>query len=385
MDERPADELPVDERWSDDDRRAMARALALAARGDWRTRPNPKVGAVVVRGGEVLGEGWHAQAGGPHAEAAALGDVAARGGDARGATVYVTLEPCGPFPGKRTPPCVEALLAAGVARVVVAQEDPHPPVAGRSLARLRAAGVAVEVGLLEREARRLNGPWNAWPRLGRPYVTAKWAMSLDGKIAARTGDSRWISGPESRRRAHALRGEVDAVIAGIGTVLQDDPLLTRRDAPGGDPLRVVVDSRGRLPVTSRLATTARDGPVLLATTAAAPAERLRALEALGVEVVALPALDGRAEPAALLEALGARGVRHALLEGGGALTAALFERDLVDRVVCFVAPKVVGGDAAPGPVRGEGVDLVARARALEALEASPSGDDVMLVGHVHVL
>ncbi|MCO5166306.1 MAG: bifunctional diaminohydroxyphosphoribosylaminopyrimidine deaminase/5-amino-6-(5-phosphoribosylamino)uracil reductase RibD [Planctomycetes bacterium] len=375
--------MPDDEPWIEDDRRAMERALALAARGDWRTRPNPKVGAVVARGGEVLGEGWHAQAGGPHAEAAALREVAARGGDPRGATVYVTLEPCGPFPGKRTPPCVDALLAAGVARVVVAQEDPHPEVAGRSLERLRAAGVTVEVGLLEREARRLNGPWNAWPRLGRPYVTAKWAMSLDGKIAARTGDSRWISGAESRRRAHALRGEVDAVVAGIGTVLQDDPLLTRRDAPGGDPLRVVVDSRGRLPLEGRLARTAREQPVLLATTAAAPAERLRALAALGVEAATLPAdAAGRVDPAALVEALGARGVRHVLVEGGGALTAALFERDVVDRVVCFVAPKVLGGDAAPGPVRGLGVDLVARARALDALEASPSGEDVMITAYV---
>lgn len=369
--------------WTDDDRRAMARALELAARGDWRTLPNPRVGAVIVRDGRIVAEGWHVQAGGPHAEAAALADLAARGGDARGATMFVTLEPCGPFPGKRTPPCADALLAAGLARVVVAQPDPHPAIDGGSIARLRAAGVRVEVGLMEREARRLNGPWNTWARLRRPYVTAKWAMSLDGKIAARTGDARWISGPESRRRAHALRGEVDAVVVGIGTVLADDPLLTRRDAPGRDPLRVVVDSRARLPLGAKLVATAREHPVLLATTPAAPRERLGALEARGVEVVV--AGEGeRVDPAALLAALGERGARHVLLEGGGALTAAFFERDLVDRVVCFIAPKVVGGDDAPGPVRGLGVDLVARATPLEGLAAEPSGDDVMLVGHVHV-
>lgn len=361
----------------------MTRALELAARGDWRTAPNPRVGAVIVRDGEVVAEGWHVEAGGPHAEAAALRDLAARGLDARGATMFVTLEPCGPFPGKRTPPCVDALLAAGLARVVVAQTDPHPPVDGSSLARLRAAGVAVEVGLLEREARRLNGPWNTWARLGRPYVTAKWAMSLDGKIAARTGDARWISGPESRRRAHALRGEVDAVVVGLGTALADDPLLTRRDAPGRDPLRVVVDSQARLPLDRKLVLTAREQPVLVATTRAAARARVDALQGRGVEV--LVAGEGeRVDPAALLAALGARGARHVLLEGGGALTAAFFERDLVDRVVCFVAPKVIGGDAAPGPVRGQGVDLVARAAALEGLTAEPSGDDVMLVGHVHV-
>ncbi len=369
---------------ADDDRRAMARALELAARGDWRTAPNPRVGAVIVRDGRIVAEGWHVEAGGPHAEAAALADLAARGGDARGTTMFVTLEPCGPLPGKRTPPCADALLAAGVSRVVVAHPDPHAAIDGGSIARLRAAGVRVDVGLLEREARRLNGPWNTWARLGRPYVTAKWAMSLDGKIAARTGDARWISGPESRRRAHVLRGEVDAVVVGIGTALADDPLLTRRDAPGRDPLRVVVDSRARLPLDRKLVATARAQPVLVATTRAAPRAPLEALEARGVEV--LIAGEGeRVDPAALLAALGGRGVRHVLLEGGGELTAAFFERDLVDRVVCFVAPKVIGGDAAPGPVRGAGVDLGARAAALEGLVAEPSGDDVMLVGHVHVV
>lgn len=361
------------------DRAHMARALELAARGDWRVAPNPRVGCVIVRDGRVVAEGWHEAAGGPHAEAAAL---AALAGDARGATVYVTLEPCGPFPGKRTPPCADALLAARPARVVVAQADPHAGVAAAgSLDRLRAAGIAVETGLLEREARRLNGPFNKWHGRGLPYVTAKWAMSLDGKIAARTGDARWISGEASRRRAHALRGEVDAVVVGVQTALADDPLLTRRDAPGRDPLRVVVDSRARLPLASMLVRTAREQPLLVLT---APGAEASGLRAAGAEVLAVDAPGGRPSPAAVLAALAARDVRHVLLEGGGALTGAFFEAGCVDRVVAFVAPKVIGGDAAPGPVRGTGVDLVARAHALEGLVAATCGDDVVLEGHVNV-
>ncbi len=368
------------------DERHMARALALAARGDWRVAPNPRVGAVLSRGDEVLAEGFHAACGGPHAEAEALAALAARGLDARGATLTVTLEPCGPFPGKRTPPCVEALLAAGVARVVIARADPHPPVAGRSLERLRGAGVEVVTGVLEAEARRLTSAFAKWALHGTPHVTAKWAMSLDGRIAARTGDSRWITGPAARRDAHRLRGEVDAVAVGIGTALADDPELTRRDAPGGDPLRVVVDSSARLPLGSKLVASARDRPLLVAVAASAPAERVLALEAAGAAVERLGSSVGaeRVDPRALLAALARRGARTLLVEGGRQLLAAFFEAGCVDRVVAYVAPKVIGGDGAPGPVRGLGVDLVARARAVEGLTATTVGEDVALEGHVVV-
>lgn len=366
-----------------DDARWMARALELAARGDWRTRPNPRVGAVLVREGQLLAEGWHQVAGGPHAEAAALAALAAAGGDPREATLYLNLEPCGPFPGKRTPPCVEALLGARLARVVVAQEDPHPAVAGRSLARLRAAGVAVERGLLEREARRLNGPWNRALEGGLPWVTAKWAMSLDGKIAARGGDSRWISGEASRRRAHALRGEVDAVLVGSGTALADDPLLTRRDAPGGDPLRVVLDARGRLPQESRLVATAREHPLLVCAGPGASAEHLLELQARGAAVCALPpGPAGGLDLDALLRELRRREVRHLLVEGGSRVLGAFFAAGRVDQVVCFLAPKLLGGDAAPGPLGGAGVDAVARALPLEGLSAEPCGEDLVISGWV---
>lgn len=363
----------------------MARAVELAARGDWRTGRNPRVGAVLVRDGALLSEAWHEESGGAHAEAAALEALRAGGGDARGATLYVTLEPCGPFQGKRTPPCVEALLEAGLTRVVVAHSDPNPHVAGRSLERLRAAGVEVVSGVLERAARRLNGPFGKWMTLGVPYVTAKWAMSLDGKIAARGGDSRWISGPASRRRAHALRGEVEAVVIGSQTALQDDPLLTRRDAPGRDPLRVVVDGRARLPLDGQLLRTAAVHPLLVCVGEAVGVERLRALQERGAQTCVLPPDPrGGLDLEALLAELARRDVRHLLLEGGGRLCGAFLAQGLVDRVVCFLAPKLIGGDGAPGPFGGQGVDAVARALPLEGLTAEPCGEDLLISGYLRV-
>ena len=362
----------------------MGRALALAAEGDYRTAPNPKVGAVLVREGRVLAEGHHAQAGGPHAEAAAFAALRSAGTDARGATLYVTLEPCGPQAGKRTPPCVDAALAAGLARVVAATVDPHPEVAGRSLARLQAAGVQVEVGLLHGEARRLINPFTKWVTRHRPYGVAKWAMSLDGKIAAASGDSKWISSEASRRGVHVLRGEVDAVAVGIHTALVDDPLLTRRDMPGRDPLRVVFDARARLPLESRLVQTAREHALLVFVTAAAPADAVAALRGRDVEVVEVPAREGTVDPAAAFEQLAERDVRQVLIEGGGTLLASAFAEDLVDEVRCYVAPRILGGETAPGPVRGAGVARVADALSLVELTAEPSGPDVLLRGYVHV-
>lgn len=358
----------------------MTRALELAERGDYRTGTNPKVGAVIVRDGTLLGEGFHEVSGGPHAEANAF---AALSGDATGATLYVTLEPCAAIEGKRTPPCVDAVLASGVTRVVVATTDPHPEISGRSLAQLKEAGIAVERGLFEERSRRLNGPFAKWVTTGVPYVTAKWAMSLDGKIACASGDSQWISGAESRRDVHRLRGEVDAVVVGIGTALADDPRLTRRDVPGRDPLRVVVDSNARLPATSNLATSTSDHPVLVVTGNAPDAKRVSTLRALGVEVVAAGDQD-RADPAALLALLAARDVRHVLVEGGGTLLASFFAKDLVDRILCYMGPMVIGGDAAPSPVRGVGATSIADARTLAHISTRASGQDLLIEGHVRV-
>jgi diaminohydroxyphosphoribosylaminopyrimidine deaminase/5-amino-6-(5-phosphoribosylamino)uracil reductase len=341
----------------------MARALALAARAAGQTAPNPMVGAVLVQGDEVVGEGWHARAGAPHAEVVAL---EAAGPRARGATLYVNLEPCSHW--GRTPPCADALIAAGVARVVVAMEDPDPRVQGRGLERLRAAGVAVEVGEGRREAERLNRWYVTERRLGRPRVLYKWAATLDGAVATRTGDSRWISGEASRREVHRLRAELDAVLVGVGTVLADDPQLTVRLVPGRDPLRVVADRRARTPPTARVL------PALVCVGPEAPPDRVAALAARGCEVVEAPT------PAEILQVLDRRGCLGVLLEGGPRLAQAFWDAGLVDEVAAVLAPRVLGGGlpALPGP----GPSTLAGARRLEEVAVRQVGEDVWITGDV---
>jgi diaminohydroxyphosphoribosylaminopyrimidine deaminase/5-amino-6-(5-phosphoribosylamino)uracil reductase len=344
----------------------MLRALALAANGRGYVEPNPMVGAVVVRDRQIVGEGAHQRYGGPHAEIHAL---TAAGETARGATMYVTLEPCCHY-GK-TPPCTDAILKAGIARVVVALLDPFPAVSGKGLEQLRAAGVAVDVGLCEAEARWLNAPYLTLITQGRPYVIAKWAMSLDGKLATRTGDSKWISGEESRRRVHELRGRVDAIVVGIGTVLADDPLLTARPAGPRVATRVVLDGRGRLPVQCQLARTAGEAPLLVATGGAtAPA---------GGTVV-LPLENGRVSVAALLAELGRRRLTNVLVEGGAEVLGSFVDANLVDEFQVYVAPRVIGG---PGSaVAGVGAAKVAEALRLVDFKAERIGEDVLLTGRV---
>lgn len=354
----------------------MRRALALARRAEGWTSPNPMVGAVLVKDGRVVGEGYHRRAGTPHAEAHAL----ARAGEAaRGATLYVNLEPCSHY--GRTPPCADALIRAGVARVVAAMQDPNPRVAGRGLARLREAGVQVEVGLLEREARRLNEAFCKHVTTGLPFTVLKTAMSLDGKIATRTGHSRWITGEAARAEAHRLRHRADAVLVGVGTVLADDPRLTVR-LPGGpwkNPWRVVVDSFLRTPPGAAMLQ--EEGRTIIATTAAAPARARAALQEAGAEVWLLPGKD-RVDLPALWRRLGEEGVTHLLVEGGGEINAALLAAGLVDKVVAFVAPRIVGGQAAPGPVGGAGAATMEEALELADLSVRRVGRDVMLSGYL---
>jgi diaminohydroxyphosphoribosylaminopyrimidine deaminase/5-amino-6-(5-phosphoribosylamino)uracil reductase len=345
------------------------RALRLAARGRYTTAPNPRVGAVLVRDGAVVGEGWHRRAGGPHAEIEAL---AVAGEAARGATLYVNLEPC--CHHGRTPPCADALLAAGVDRVVLSHRDPDPRVAGRSLARLAAAGVAVEVGLLAAEAAALNLPFLTARLLGRPAVTLKWAMSLDGKIAAATGESRWISGPAARRHALALREEHDAILVGSGTALADDPRLDRRLALAGAPnLRIVLDRRLRLPPAARLFDV--PGDVLVFTEADDP-RRTQALAARGAQLVRLP----QVAPATVLAHLAARGVQSLLVEGGSQIHAAFLAAGLWDRLELACAPLLLGGHQAPGPVAAPLASLAAAPR-LDHLTTRRAGPDLLLSGH----
>lgn len=361
-----------------DDERWMAETLVLAARAKGLTSPNPMVGAVVIRDGVAVGRGFHARAGAPHAEAEALRAAGAR---AKGATLYVTLEPCNH--AGRTPACVEAILSAGIRRMVAAVADPNPRVRGGGADALRRAGVDVMVGCLEAEARALNRVFlTAMERL-RPHVTLKCAMTLDGKIAAFDRSSRWITGETARREAHRLRSENDAIVVGIGTVLADDPALTVRTEPPWprEPLRVVVDSRCRLPLTARLIESGSPARAVAAVADEAPAARVGAVASRGVTVLQCKSREGRVDVADLCARLFALDVQGLLVEGGGELSWAFVEAGLVDRVAVFVAPMLLGGASAPTPVGGRGLTLGGALR-LRAVEIRPVGEDWLIEADV---
>ncbi len=319
------------------DHRFMARALRLAALGLYSTAPNPRVGCVLVRDGKIVGEGWHQRAGSPHAEVHAL---QAAGSAAAGATAYVSLEPCSHY--GRTPPCADALIAAGVTRVVAAMEDPNPEVCGRGLARLRAAGIDVACGLLADEARELNPGFVARMARGRPWLRLKLASSLDGKTALENGSSQWITGAAARHDGHRWRARACAILSGIGTVRHDDPQLNVRGVEGArQPLKVIVDSRLELSPQARVF----DGGNLLLATACADAGRMSALRAQGAEIVSLPAAGGQVDLPALLQALAQRGVNELHVEAGARLNGALLAAGLVDEILLYMAPCLLGNTA----------------------------------------
>lgn len=362
----------------------MRRALALARRGLGHTSPNPCVGAVIARGRRILGEGWHRAAGRAHAEVEALRDAARRGHrNLRGATLFVTLEPCSTH--GRTPPCTDAILAAGLRRVVVGAGDPNPAHAGRGLRLLRRAGVRVERSPLADECAALNEGWNRWIVTKRPWVVAKVAMTLDGKIATASGESRWITGKRARRVAHQLRAESDAVLVGLGTLLADDPSLTARDPRGRplprQPLRVILDSAACTPTKSR-ALTSPGGGTILAVARGAPAARVRRLEAAGARVLRVSAPSGRPDPRRLLHRLGRLGVVRLLVEGGGEVLASFFEAGLVDEVAFFIAPRVLGGADAKRAVAGTGFRRWRLGPAIEGLRLTRVGSDLLARGRV---
>jgi diaminohydroxyphosphoribosylaminopyrimidine deaminase/5-amino-6-(5-phosphoribosylamino)uracil reductase len=351
----------------------LRRALELAARGQGFVEPNPMVGCVIARGAEIIGEGFHRRFGGPHAEVEALQIAGPR---AAGATLYVTLEPC--CHCGKTPPCVEAVLAAGVRRVVVALPDPFPQVQGGGIAKLRATGVNVEVGLLEAEARRLDAPYLKLVQAGRPWIMAKWAMTLDGKIATRTGESRWISCPQSREVVHKLRGRVDAIVVGCGTAVRDDPLLTARPPGPRTAVRVVLDTRGSLSSDSQLVRTAKESPVMAAVGhASSAADRLR-LQSAGCEVFVCDGETHAARWDALLAELGRRRLTNVLVEGGSRLLGSLLDARAIDEVHVFIAPKLLGGAAAVTPLAGEGIAQISAAVLLESPEVLRVGEDTYL-------
>ncbi len=359
----------------------MGRALELARRGEGAVEPNPLVGCVIVRDDAVVGEGWHARFGGPHAEVVALEAAALAGAAerARGATLYVTLEPCCHF-GK-TPPCTRAVMAAGIARVVVAQTDPFPAVSGHGINELRAAGLRVDVGLLEAEARQLNAPYRMLLAQHRPWVIGKWAMTLDGKIAAYTGDSRWISNEQSRAAVHALRGRVDAILVGRGTVERDDPLLTARPAGPRIATRIVLDRHANSPIDRQLFRTAPLAPTVLAVGPAAPADRVARFQEAGCEIWRLSELDAHPghQLRELLAECGRRRWTNLLVEGGGQVLGAFHDSGLLDEVHAYVAPKLLGGSAAPTPLGGVGLARVADAVVATETRVERFGDDTRIV------
>lgn len=363
-----------------DDARHMAQALQLARRGLTTTHPNPRVGCLLVRDGDVVGRGWHEFAGGPHAEIRALRDA---GGAARGATAYVTLEPC--CHHGRTPPCSSALIEAGVRRVVVAMRDANPRVAGGGLAALRLAGIDVSGGVLEADAQALNVGFVSRMQRGRPWLRVKLAMSLDARTAMASGESQWITGPQARRDVQRQRARCDAVMTGIGTLLADDPSLNVRAtelagwwaAPTGaprQPMRVIVDSRLRTPPDAR--TLSLPGDVLIASSETDPALQTP-LTASGAVIAVLPARDGRVDLAALLALLGEREINEVLLEAGATLAGALLGEGLADELLLYVAPNLLG-DAARGLVSLPGLDTLDRRLRLRTTELRQLGDDLRI-------
>ncbi len=357
----------------------MKYALDLAQRGSGFTNPNPLVGALIVRDGSIIAEGYHHYCGGEHAEVDALKNSFA---DPAGATMYVTLEPCSHY--GRTPPCVDAIIAAGIKHVFVGCCDPNPLVAGRGIAKLRDAGIEVSEGVLEDECRRLNEIFFSYITRRRPFVILKSAMTLDGKIATHSGDSRWVTGAESRAFVHTLRQRCAAVMTGIGTVLADDPSLTTRieGAKTRDALRVIVDSRGRTPLSSRILTQKSDAKTLIALTQAAPAESITALEKAGAKVLVLPEQKGRVDLAALMGELYKMQIDSVLLEGGSTLNYAALEAGIVDKVLFFIAPKILGGENAKTPVGGEGVAYMKDAIEVYSLSCHNFSGDLLVEGYL---
>ncbi len=362
----------------DVDDRFMWMALDLARQGRGRTSPNPLVGAVVVQDTEVVGTGYHQAAGSPHAEIIALKKA---GENAKGATLYVNIEPCSHH--GRTGPCAEAIIKAGIGRVVAAMQDPNPLVSGRGFDRLREAGVKIKEGVLEEKARRLNEAFIKYISTGLPFVGIKVAMSLDGKIGTMTGESHWITGEKARQFVHRLRDQSDVIMVGIETVLKDNPRLTTRveGGEGKDSVRVIVDSTARLPIDARVVESGSQAGTILAVTEQAPPDKCRALKDRGVEILTLPALQGRVDVTALMKELGRRELTTVLVEGGGTLNYSLLEQSLVDKLFIFIAPLIIGGAKSPTAFAGAGIESLKKAWAVEDIEMKQFDRDLLLIGY----
>jgi diaminohydroxyphosphoribosylaminopyrimidine deaminase / 5-amino-6-(5-phosphoribosylamino)uracil reductase len=360
----------------------MQRALMLAALGAGRVSPNPMVGAVVVREGRIVGEGFHQAVGGPHAEVHAL---EAAGPQARGATLYVTLEPCNHT--GRTPPCTEKILAAGIGRVVSAMNDPNPEVAGGGHAFLRARGVEVLCGIGEAEARRLNESFIKFVRTRRPFVLLKLAATLDGRIATRTGDARWVTGPAARERVHRLRHALDAIMVGVGTVAADNPQLTARLPEGGgvDPVRIVLDTKLRMAGSARMLQQTSTAATYVVCGPPAGADDRRRLSAAGAHILEVPVNGDGIDLAVLMERLGAMGLTSLLIEGGARVAGSALRAGIVDKILFHYAPKILGGDDGRPMLRGAGPDAMQDALALSDVTVERLGEDIAVEGYIRAV
>lgn len=349
----------------------MLRAIELAKLGEGYTNPNPMVGAVIVKDGRIIGEGYHKRCGDLHAERNAFKSLTE---SAEGADIYVTLEPC--CHHGRTPPCTEAIIEHKIARVFIGSRDPNPKVSGKGARILREHGIEVYEDICREACDEINPVFFHYITKKRPYVVMKYAMTLDGKIATRTGKSKWITGEEARKHTHRLRGRYAAILCGIGTVLADDPMLNSRIEGAHQPLRIVLDSSLRIPMESQLVRTARDYPTMVV--CARETEKKKLLEDKGVEVLCLTNSDGKVDPNALLAELGRREIDSVLVEGGGEVHEAFRKSGLADHVCCYIAPKIFGGSGAKGPVGGLGVDEPADALMLNNRKITLLGDDLLL-------
>jgi diaminohydroxyphosphoribosylaminopyrimidine deaminase/5-amino-6-(5-phosphoribosylamino)uracil reductase len=357
----------------------MRRALELAERGSGLVNPNPLVGAVVVRDEKIVAEGYHRAYGGPHAEVEALERA---GSAAKGAELYLNLEPCIAYAGKQTPACAERIIASSIARVIIAMRDPNPHISSRGIEQLRAAGIEVVEGLLQDAAQQLNEIHTKYVTTGQPFVLLKLAMTADGKIASVTGDSRWISSEESRRLTHQLRNRYAAIAVGSETVLGDDPQLTVRLIQGRDPLRIVLDSRGRIPLDARILHLSSSAKTAIATTDAMPASIERQLSALGTEIWRLPKdANGHVDLSVLLQKLGERKIDSLLVEGGATLAWSLLSAKLVDKVLFFIAPLIIGGRQAASAVDGAGFSQICEGICLRDVSVMASGPDFAYQGY----
>ena len=360
---------------SDADEKYMALALELAEKGRGNVEPNPMVGAVLVKDGGIVGRGYHQVFGGAHAEINAIKEG---GTNCRGAALYISMEPCAHY-GK-TAPCVDAIIKAGIKKVVTAVFDPNPITSGKGIQKLKGAGIEVVMGVMETQARRLNAPFFKLMQQGLPYITVKWAMSVDGKIATRTGESKWITSEESRKYVHKIRGQMDGILVGINTVVRDNPLLTCRIEGGQNPKRIVVDSNAVLPINSRLLSTINEGEIIVAVSKNAQRNRIEKLEQMGCKIVQTEDINDRVDLHELFRRLGEMELTNILVEGGSRVITSVIEDRLADRVMVFVAPIIIGGAGAKSPVLGTGINKISEAAEIDEIEIKRFSNDIVIEG-----